>query len=155
MNAPELRRRHFPVFEWRAVDPFVQAADHQREVELFLLGKTRDIDRIKARNRLARMFKIIGNRLVRKIAEPVVIAIISDLRGQFGLRAQCVLSLLGKQPVEFRAPRIQCRSSGLCKQRDNESHDKRNNHERYAQDQDKNLRSILLSIFVEGYAVKK
>jgi hypothetical protein len=49
VNAAKLRGRHLPVFELRAVEPFAQAAQHQRVVELFLLGKSGDVDGLKAR----------------------------------------------------------------------------------------------------------
>ena len=68
MNAAELRRRHFPVFELRAVEAFAQTAQHQGVVEFFLLGESGDVDGLEARQRLASVFEIVGNGLVGKIA---------------------------------------------------------------------------------------
>ena len=103
MDAAKLRCGHLPVFEAGAVERFAQTAQHQRLVELFLLGKSGDVDGLKARQRLTRVFEIVGNGLVGKIAQPIVVTVVSDLSGEFGLRAQRVLPLLGQQAIEFGA----------------------------------------------------
>ena len=82
VNAAKLRRRHLPVFELRGVERFAQAAQHQRVVELFLLGESGDVDGLEARQRVASVFEILGNRLVRKIAQPIVVAIVANLGGK-------------------------------------------------------------------------
>ena len=81
MNAAKLRGRHLPVFELRAVERFTQAAHHQRVVEPFLLRKSGDIDGLEARQRLTSVLEIVGDCLIGEIAQPVVVAIVSNLGG--------------------------------------------------------------------------
>ena len=81
MNTAKLRGRHLPVFELCGVERFAQVAQHQRVIELFLLRKSGDVDGFEARQCLAGVFEVVGNRLVREIAQPVVVAIVSDLGG--------------------------------------------------------------------------
>ncbi len=143
MNTAKLRRGHLPVFELRGVERLAQASQHQRVVEPFLLGKSGDIDGLEASQRLTSVFEIVGNRLVRKIAQPIVVAIVSNLGGELGLGAQRVLPLIGEQTIEFGSPGIECLLGGLSEERDEESCGERNNHERCLQEAD--LRSAYRS----------
>jgi hypothetical protein len=53
------------------------------------------------------MLKIVRDRLVGQIAQPVVVTAIADVGSKFRLRAQRVFPLIGKQAIEFRSPRFQ------------------------------------------------
>ena len=66
-----------------------------------------DIDGLKARHRLPSVFEIVGNRPIGKIAEPIVVAIVPNLGGEFRLGAQRVLPLIGEQTIEFGAASLQ------------------------------------------------
>ena len=90
-----------------ALDSVAQAAHHQRVIELLLLGKSGGVDGFEAAQRLARVLEIVGDRLVGKIAEPIVVAVVADLGGEFGLSAQRVFPLVGEQAIEFGATRLQ------------------------------------------------
>ena len=125
VNAAKLRGRHLPVFELRAVERLAQAAQHQRVVEFFLLRESGDVDGLETRQRLASVFEIVGNRLVGKIAQPVVVAIVANLGGEFRLSAQRVLPLIGEQTIEFGSPRFERLLSSLGKERDDESQGER------------------------------
>src|ERR1017187_1359052 len=118
MNAAELCGGHFPVFELGAVEPFAQAAQHERVVEFFLLGKSSDIDGLETGQELTRVFEILGDGLVGKIAQPAVVAVVSNLGGKFGLSPERVLPLVGEQAIEFGAPGLECRIGNLGKKRD-------------------------------------
>ena len=71
-------------------------------------GKSGDVDGLETRQRLTSMFEIVGNRFVRKIAQPIVVAIVPNLGGKFRLGAQRVLPLIGEQTIEFGSPGIEC-----------------------------------------------
>ena len=117
VNAVELRRRHLPVFELRALNRFPQAPHHKRAVEFLRLRKPSDIDGFEALERLTGVLEVLGDRLVRKIAQPIVISIIPYLGGKFRLRAERVFPLLGEQMIQFRAPAFQALPGGLAKAR--------------------------------------
>jgi len=99
-------------------------------IQSFLLRKSRDVDCLKTRERLASVFDIVSNCLVRKIAQPVVITIVANLRGQFRRSSQCVFPLVGEQTSEFGASRferlLRRLSRSLSNERNNETEDKRN-----------------------------
>src|ERR1700674_3442099 len=82
------------------------------------------------------MFEIVGNCLVGEIAQAVVVAIVANLGGKFGLGAQRVLPLIGEQTIEFVSSGFECWLGGLGKERDDESCGERNNHERCLQEAD-------------------
>ena len=82
------------------------------------------------------MFEIVGDRLVGKIAQPIVVTIVANLGGKFGLRAQRVLPLIGQQAIEFGSSGFECWLGGLGEERDDESRGERNNHERCLQEAD-------------------
>ena len=103
-------------------------------VELFLLRKSSDVDGLEARQRLPSVFEIVGNRLIREIAEPIVVTIVANLRGKFRLGAQRVLLLLGEQASEFGAAGFEGLPSGVGEEWDSQSHSKRENHERCSQE---------------------
>jgi len=103
------------------LERLAQAAHHQCLIEFFLLGESGDIDSLKTRQRLTRVFEIVGDGLVRKIAQPIVVAIVSYLSGKFRLRAQRVLPLNGEQAIEFGASRVECLLGCLGKERDDKS----------------------------------
>jgi len=96
----------------------MQTAQHQRVVELFLLGKSGDIyiDGLEPCYRLTGVFEIVGNRLVRKIAELIVVAIVPNLGGKLRLGTQRVLPLIGEQTTEFGAAGFECLLSCLGKE---------------------------------------
>src|SRR6266404_2559709 len=126
MNAAKLRGRHLPIFELRAVERFMQAPQHQGAVELFLLWKSNDINGLKARQCLTSVFEVVGNCLVRKIAQAIVVAIVSNLGGKFRLGAQRVLPLIGEQAIEFVSSGFEWLLGGLCEEWDDESCGERN-----------------------------
>jgi len=92
-------------------------------VELLLLRKSGDVNGLEARQRLASVFEIAGNRLVGKIAQSIVVAIVANLGGEFRLGAQRVLPLIGEQTIEFGSPHFERLpgSLGKEKERDGES----------------------------------
>src|SRR5437899_54955 len=114
----------------------MQAAQHQCAVELFLLGKPGDVDRLEARHCLTGVFEIVGNCLVGEIAQAIVVAIVANLSGEFGLGAQCVLPLIREQAIEFVSSLFECWLGGLGEERDDESCGERNNGERCLQEAD-------------------
>ena len=59
------------------------------------------------------MFEIVGNCLIGKVAQAVVVAVVTDVGGEFGLRTQRVLSLIGEEAIEFRASRFQSLLRGM------------------------------------------
>src|SRR4029077_2059265 len=81
------------------------------------------------------MFEIVGNCLVGKIAQAVVVAIVADLGGKFRLGAQRVLPFVGEQAIEFGSSGFECLLGCLGEERDDESRGDRNNHERCLQEQ--------------------
>jgi hypothetical protein len=133
---PKLRGRHLPVFELSAVESLAQTADHQRMVEFFLLRKSGDVDGFKTRQRLTGVFEIVGNRLVRKIAEPIVVAIVSNLGGKLRLRAQRVLPLIGEQTIEFGSAGFERLPGGVVEELNEQTYGERDNHERCSQEAD-------------------
>src|SRR6266403_3106432 len=114
----------------------MQAAQHQCAVELFLLWKAGDDDRFEAHQRLTRMFEIVGNCLIGKIAQAIVVAIVSNLGGKFRLGAQRVFPLIGEQAIEFVSSGFEWLLGGLGEERDDESCGERNNDERCLQEAD-------------------
>ena len=141
MNAAKLRRRHLPILEWRALERFPQAAQHECAVELLLLRKACDIDRFEARERLASVFEIRGNRLAGEIAQPVVVPVVPNVGGQFRLSAQRVFPLIVQQTIQFRPPVFQGLPASLGEERDELSHGETDNHKRCAHD--RVLRNLL------------
>jgi hypothetical protein len=61
------------------------------------------------------MFEIVGNGLVRKIAQAIVVTIVANLGGQLGLGAQGVLPFLGEQAIQFGAARFEGLSAARAK----------------------------------------
>jgi hypothetical protein len=82
------------------------------------------------------VYEIVGNRLVGKIAQPIVVAIVANLGGKFRLGAQRVLPLIGEQTIEFGSPSFERLLGSLGEKRDDESYDERDNHKRRSQEAD-------------------
>ena len=62
------------------------------------------------------MLEIVGNRLIGQIAQAIVVTVVADMSSQFGLRAQRIFPLVGKQAIEFRPPRFQTLFGSVSKQ---------------------------------------
>src|SRR5208282_2763911 len=105
-------------------------------VESFLLGESGRVDGLEARQRLTCVFEIVGNCLIREIAQPIVVAIVTNLSGKFRLRTQRVLPLIGEQTIEFCSPRFERLLGSVDEERDDETQGKIKNHERCSQDAD-------------------
>ena len=59
--------------------------------------------------------------LIGKIAEPIVVAIVPNLGGEFRLGAQRVLPLIGEQTIEFGAASLQGFPRSLGEERDGQT----------------------------------
>ena len=103
VNAAKLRRRHLPVFELCARRG---ASRKLRSISARLSFSCSGNPVTSMASKRASAWRacsmIVGNRLVGKIAQPVVVAVVSNLGGKLRLGAQRVLPLLGEQTIEFR-----------------------------------------------------
>jgi len=69
VNAAKLGRRRLPVFELRAVERFMQAAEQSvARLSFSWSGNPATLTALEALQCLTSVFEIVGNRLVRKIA---------------------------------------------------------------------------------------
>src|ERR1700688_3432340 len=147
MNSAELRGRHLPVFELRGLKCLAEAAHDQGMVQFFLLRKSGNVDRFEARQRLARVFEVVGNRLVRIIADLIVVAVVAHLSGKFRLRAKRVFPLVGEQAIERGSPCFERLFSSRGEKRNEQGEDGKNNHEGCSQVAGPRISKLYIQLF--------
>ncbi len=107
MDAGKLSDGHLPVFEAGAFDLLFQGAHHECVIESLLLGKSGDVDRLKACQGLPVVLYVVGDGLVGKIGEAIVVAVVANVGGELGRSAHGVLPLFVEETIEVGAAGVQ------------------------------------------------
>ena len=114
MPSPHLIDRHLVLFELRVFNAVAQVLDHQRLVDLLLIGEAGRVDGLEASKEAPVGGQIALDRRDGDITRFVVEALVAEDRGILRIGAQNVLPLLREQVVECLPSFVEIRSGELC-----------------------------------------
>ena len=123
VDAAELRDRHLPVLEARPFQTELQLPHHEALVERLLLGKTAGVDGLEPRHKLPIVLEIFRDVLLGEVAQPVVVALVAEDRGELRAVLEVVFPLLGEEVSELLAAGVEIvRRRGGQNQGEDEGH---------------------------------